>query len=105
MARVAAIERRPQISLLLSLNRQSMRADAVVFDLDDTLVELALSSPELLERTYERLGIEPPFPASDYYDRRDELAAESDGKPRVSGAAPERPRRWTLSPSATTSQS
>lgn len=47
---------------------------AVLFDLDGTLVQYRRSPGEVLDRSYERLGVDPVFPVEAYYDRYDEFA-------------------------------
>ncbi|WP_267161362.1 HAD family hydrolase [Halovenus salina] len=48
--------------------------DAVLFDLDGTLVQYRRSPGEVLARSYERVGVDPVFPVEAYYDRYDEFA-------------------------------
>ncbi|SDK03341.1 putative hydrolase of the HAD superfamily [Halovenus aranensis] len=47
---------------------------AVLFDLDGTLVQYRRSPGEVLDRSYDRLGVDPVFPVEAYYDRYDEFA-------------------------------
>jgi putative hydrolase of the HAD superfamily len=52
--------------------------DAVLFDLDDTLLEYRRSPADLLDASFAAAGVEPVFGVDDYYDRYDEFAAEHD---------------------------
>jgi len=52
--------------------------DAVLFDLDDTLVQYVRSPDEVLQRSYGRLDLAPLFPVEVYYDRYTEFADERD---------------------------
>lgn len=47
--------------------------EAVLFDLDDTLVRYRRSPAELFSAAFESLGTEPPFPVEAYYARFDEF--------------------------------
>jgi len=51
--------------------------DAVLFDLDDTLVEYERSPGQLLEIAFESVGVEPFFAVAEYFDRfEDHLAPD-----------------------------
>ena len=52
--------------------------DAVLFDLDDTLVRYVRSPGEVLRASYERLDLDPLFPVDAYYDRYTEFAEQYD---------------------------
>lgn len=52
--------------------------DAVLFDVDDTLVEYRRSTAELLDVAFEEADVEPFFPVEAYLDRYPEFAEESD---------------------------
>ncbi|MFB6113116.1 MAG: HAD family hydrolase [Halodesulfurarchaeum sp.] len=55
-----------------------MTADAVLFDLDDTLVTYERSGQEVLECAFDAVGVEAFFEASEYYDRYELFFEESD---------------------------
>lgn len=52
--------------------------DAVLFDLDDTLVAYRRSGAELIDIAFEAAGVEPVFDLQDYYDRYEARIDESD---------------------------
>ena len=56
---------------------------AVTFDLDGTLLQYERSPGEVLQQSYETLGIEPIFPVDEYYDRYDEFASQYDSLDRA----------------------
>lgn len=51
--------------------------DAVLFDLDGTLVEYERSGREILSAAFDRVDVSPFFEVEDYYDRYDEFFEES----------------------------
>ena len=48
--------------------------EAILFDLDDTLVQYERSPGEVLQASYEIIGSDPMFSVEDYYARYDEFA-------------------------------
>lgn len=52
--------------------------EAVLFDLDDTLVAYRRSGAELIEIAFETAGVEPVFDLADYYARYEALIDESE---------------------------
>ncbi|PSP76351.1 haloacid dehalogenase [Halobacteriales archaeon QS_1_68_20] len=52
--------------------------DAVLFDLDDTLVEYRRSTVEVLDAAFERAGVDPFFAVEAYHERFDEFAKTAD---------------------------
>lgn len=52
--------------------------EAISFDLDDTLVQYKRSPGEVLQATFDRLGLEPLFSVEQYYNRYDEFAERCD---------------------------
>lgn len=54
-----------------------MTIDTVLFDLDETLIEYNHPSEELIDRTYEELGIEPVFSGHEYKTRFSDFLDES----------------------------
>lgn len=52
--------------------------EAVCFDLDGTLLRYRRSPGEVLQASFERVGVDPLFPVADYYDRYDEFAQQCD---------------------------
>ena len=52
--------------------------EAVLFDLDHTLVEYRRTSGELLAASFEACDLEPLFPVEAYYERFDDLREEHD---------------------------
>ncbi|PSQ49548.1 haloacid dehalogenase [Halobacteriales archaeon SW_7_65_23] len=52
--------------------------EAVLFDLDHTLVEYRRTSGELLAASFEACDLEPLFPVGAYYERFDDLREEHD---------------------------
>lgn len=48
--------------------------ETVLFDLDDTLVQYRRSPGEVLQASFEAVGVEDPFPVEAYYDRFEEFA-------------------------------
>jgi HAD superfamily hydrolase (TIGR01549 family) len=52
--------------------------EAISFDLDDTLVRYTRSPGEVLQASFDRLGIDPIFPVEEYYARYDEFAERCD---------------------------
>ncbi len=52
--------------------------DAVLFDLDDTLVEYRRSTAEVLAAAFERAGVEPFFEVEAYHERFDVFAETAD---------------------------
>lgn len=59
------------------------RIEAVTFDLDGTLLQYERSPGEVLQRAYERCGIEPIFPVEEYYARYDEFAEQYESQERL----------------------
>jgi putative hydrolase of the HAD superfamily len=57
--------------------------EAVIFDLDGTLLEYERSPGEVLQRAYDTLEIEPIFPVKKYYARYDEFAEKYDSQQRL----------------------
>lgn len=55
-----------------------MTADAVLFDLDGTLVEYERPATEILEMAFERTDVDPFFAVDDYYERYETFFEESD---------------------------
>lgn len=55
-----------------------MTVDAVLFDLDDTLLEYRRSPAELLAESFATAGVDPLFAVDDYYDRYDDFAEAHD---------------------------
>lgn len=53
--------------------------DAVLFDLDDTLVEYERGQAELLAAAFEAAGVDPFFTADEYLATYDELVDDADG--------------------------
>lgn len=51
--------------------------EAVTFDLDGTLLRYERSPGTVLERAFERAGVDPLFPVEEYYARYDEFAERS----------------------------
>lgn len=51
--------------------------DAVLFDLDDTLCRYRRSPAAVLERAFERAGVDPLFEPSAYHDRYDDYLEDS----------------------------
>lgn len=56
----------------------STPVEAISFDLDDTLVQYKRSPGEVLQVSFDRLGLEPLFPVEQYYDRYDKFAERCD---------------------------
>lgn len=56
-----------------------MPFDAVLFDLDDTLVEYERGQAELLAAAFDDVGVDPFFDAAEYVRRFDEFADDADG--------------------------
>lgn len=54
------------------------RIEAVLFDLDGTLVRYRRSPGEVLRSSFEAVGVDPLFSVEEYYARYDEFAQESD---------------------------
>jgi putative hydrolase of the HAD superfamily len=52
--------------------------EAVLFDLDDTLLRYRRSPGEVLAEAFETVGVDPLFPVAAYYDRFSEFAARTD---------------------------
>jgi HAD superfamily hydrolase (TIGR01549 family) len=52
--------------------------EAISFDLDDTLVQYVRSPGEVLQASFDRLGIDPLFSVEEYYARYDEFAEQCD---------------------------
>lgn len=52
--------------------------EAVVFDLDGTLIEYNRSPSEVLEASFRRVGVERLFPVEAYYNRFEEFATQTD---------------------------
>lgn len=52
--------------------------EAISFDLDETLVRYTRSPGEVLQVSFDRLGIEPVFAVEEYYARYDEFAETCD---------------------------
>jgi FMN phosphatase YigB (HAD superfamily) len=48
------------------------KVDTILFDLDDTLIEYENPLANLLERTYEEIGISPVFSIDEYNKRYDD---------------------------------
>jgi HAD superfamily hydrolase (TIGR01549 family) len=60
--------------------------DAISFDLDDTLVRYERSPGEVLEVSFDRLGLDPLFPVEAYYARYDEFAERCDSMDELRSA-------------------
>lgn len=56
----------------------SRHVDAISFDLDDTLVQYERSPGEVLQASFDALGLEPIFSVEQYYARYDEFAERCD---------------------------
>lgn len=56
---------------------------AVTFDLDGTLLQYERSPGDVLQQSYETLGIEPLFPVEEYYARYDEFASQYESLERA----------------------
>ncbi|MFQ3318696.1 MAG: FMN phosphatase YigB (HAD superfamily) [Natronomonas sp.] len=54
------------------------RIETVLFDLDETLVQYERSPGEVLQASFETVGIEPLFSVEEYYARYDEFAERCD---------------------------
>ncbi|SEQ56316.1 HAD family hydrolase [Natrinema salaciae] len=52
--------------------------EAVCFDLDGTPLRYRRSPAEVLQASFERVGVDPLFPVEDYYERYDEFARQCD---------------------------
>lgn len=52
--------------------------DTVLFDLDGTICRYERSSGEVLDIAFERIGVEPFFDETDYYQRFEQFVDESD---------------------------
>lgn len=52
--------------------------EAILFDLDDTLVQYERSPGEVLRRSFDLVGSDPLFSVEEYYARYDEFAAQHD---------------------------
>lgn len=52
--------------------------EAVLLDIDDTILEYRRSTADLLPISFERLGVEPFFTVEEYHDRYSEFAEESE---------------------------
>ncbi|MGZ0746824.1 HAD family hydrolase [Haloparvum sp. AD34] len=52
--------------------------ETVLFDLDDTLVEYRRSPGEVLQASFETVGVDELFPVEAYYDRFEEFAEKTD---------------------------
>lgn len=52
--------------------------EAILFDLDDTLVQYERSPGEVLQRSFELVGCGPLFSVEEYYSRYDEFAEQYD---------------------------
>jgi putative hydrolase of the HAD superfamily len=55
-----------------------MTVDAVLFDLDETLVRYERPATAVLESTFDAVGVKPFFDVPDFQDRYDEFLPESD---------------------------
>lgn len=53
--------------------------EAVLFDLDDTLLEYTQSAEEVLAGAFDRVGVDSPFEVGEYYARYDEFLDATDG--------------------------
>lgn len=60
------------------MTTESTPVEAVLFDLDDTLVRYRRSPGEVLAVAFDRVGVDPVFPVEAYYDRFDEFLARTD---------------------------
>ncbi|MFB6070951.1 MAG: HAD family hydrolase [Halanaeroarchaeum sp.] len=55
-----------------------MAVDTVLFDLDDTLVRYERPAAEVLDATFERVGVDPFFEVADFQTRYDRFFPQSD---------------------------
>lgn len=55
-----------------------MTVDAVLFDLDGTLVDYRRSTAEVLAAAFDRAGVDPFFEAAEYHERFTSFAEEAD---------------------------
>jgi len=56
----------------------STAVEAVLFDLDDTLIRYRRSPGEVLQASFEAVGVADLFPVEAYYDRFEEFAAKTE---------------------------